>query len=242
MTSDPFDPFEPKEQTKASAARSSAFSPRQVRKPGPATAVVRTPSPTDVQPAPTEAQRTEPVAASPEARPHTKKVPAAQRSAQAGRPPFRELLGELLEGPGGIFVRFGAAFGVAAVAALFLLVAVAMGVSSSNSDRILAGVHVGGVDLGGYTRDEAVAKLQAAYAYLSEGEVTIATPLGSATITYAQAGRSPDAEAMADAALAVGHTGDAVADTAAALRSASGGQDIPIIVRVDPQALSARIR
>jgi vancomycin resistance protein YoaR len=234
MTSDPFDPFEPKEQTKASAARSSSFSPRQRHDPGTA------PVPSKTLPAARAATQTTPgAAAAPKRVPKVQKpAPQPGQAVQARWTSFQELL----DGPGGIAARFGIAFAVAGLAALFLLVAVAMGVSNSNADRILSGVHVGGVDLSGETRAEAVAELQAAYAYLGEGEVTIATPLGSATITYQQAGRAPDVEAMVDAAMSVGHTGDAVADTAAALRAASSGQDIPIIVRVDPQALSTRIR
>lgn len=251
MTSNHLDPFEPKEQTKASAARSGDFSPRHV----PPASAPAMPASSPAAPSPAPA----PVASSPaptarEMRPPTRRIAdggvgsgrgARPAGSQAGRQalrPDRPSLGELLSGRSGLVARFVIAFGIAGVAMLFVLVAVAMGVSNNNADRILSGVHVGGVDLSGETRDEAVAKLQAAYAYLGQGEVTIATPLGSATITYAQAGRSPDVEAMVDAALAVGHTGDAIADTAAALHSAAGGQDIPVIVHVDPQALSARIR
>jgi vancomycin resistance protein YoaR len=244
MTSDPFDPFEPKEQTKASAVRARAIAPGSLRDSGsssssmaeaagPVAGAVSTASPA---PAPTlgavAAQATT-------SKPRTKRVKSAggQAAGKASGPSLRDRL----QGPGGRVVGFMLAFGIAGIAALFLLVAVAMGFSSSYTEKILPGVHVGQVDLGGETRDQAAAKLQAAYAYLSQGEVTVETPVGSATITYAQAGRGPDVQAMANAAMAVGHTGDPIADTAAALRAATGSQTIPIIVRVDPSALAARI-
>jgi len=66
-----------------------------------------------------------------------------------------------------------------------------------------ARVHAGSVDLSGLTHDQTIAKLQSAYGYLAQGEVTITTPVGATTITYQQAGRGPDVQAMADAALAL---------------------------------------
>jgi vancomycin resistance protein YoaR len=97
------------------------------------------------------------------------------------------------------------------------------------------------VDLSGLTRDQAMAKLQSGYAYLGDGLVTITTPIGTATVSYQQAGRGPDVEAMADAAMAVGHSGDPLADGASVVHSAAFGQDIPVVVQVDPTALAQRI-
>ena len=137
---------------------------------------------------------------------------------------------------------FVVAFVVGAVAALFVLSAVAFGFASTYSNRVLPGVRVGTVDLSGLTRNEAIAKLQSAYAYLAQGEVTITTPVGAATITYQQVGRGPDVEAMADAALAVGHSGDPIADAASVVHSAAFGQVIPVVIKIDPNALAQRIQ
>ena len=139
-------------------------------------------------------------------------------------------------------VGFVVAFLVGLVAALFLLSAVAFALSSSYSDRVLPGVHVGTVDLSGLTRDEAIAKLQTGYAYLSQGQLTVATPVGDATITYQQAGRAPDVEAMADAAMSVGHSGNAIADAISLVHFAGYSQDIPVAIQIDPTALATRIR
>jgi vancomycin resistance protein YoaR len=126
-------------------------------------------------------------------------------------------------------------------AALILLGAVALAVASSYSGRVLPGVHAGSVDLSGLTRDQAIARLQTEYAYLGQGEVTVITPVGAATITYQQAGRGPDVEAMADAAMAVGHSGYPLADTATMAHGAVYGQDIAVAVRVDPNAVAQRV-
>ena len=138
-------------------------------------------------------------------------------------------------------VGFLAAFAVGAVATLFLFTVLAFGFAGSYTNRVLPGVHAGSVDLSGLTRDEAIAKLQTGYAHLSRGEVTVTTPVGVATITYQQAGRGPDVEVMADAALSVGHSGNPIADASSVIHSAAFGQDIPVVIAVDPTALALRI-
>src|SRR5450830_1492924 len=136
---------------------------------------------------------------------------------------------------------FAVAFVVGAAAVVLLLCAAAFGLSNTYRDRVLPGVRVGSVDLSGLTRDQAMAKLQSGYAYLGDGLVTITTPIGTATVSYQQAGRGPDVEAMADAAMAVGHSGDPLADGASVVHSAAFGQDIPVVVQVDPTAVAQRI-
>jgi vancomycin resistance protein YoaR len=127
------------------------------------------------------------------------------------------------------------------VAALFLVSAVALGLSGAYSSKVLPGVRVGAVDVSGLSRDEVVAKLQAAYAYLGQGEVTVTTPVGVTTITYDQISRAPDVDAMADAAMSVGHSGGLVGDAASVLRMLLGGQSVPVVVKIDPTALATRI-
>jgi vancomycin resistance protein YoaR len=130
---------------------------------------------------------------------------------------------------------------VGTLVSLFLLAAVALGLSSYYTSRAIPGVHVGSVDVSGLSRDEVIAKLQTAYAYLGQGEVTVTTPVGTATITYQEAGRRPDLEVMADAAMSAGHTGSPFGDAASVVRSAISGQSVPVVVRLDPMALATRI-
>ena len=138
-------------------------------------------------------------------------------------------------------IGFLVAFAVGAAATLFLFTTLAVGFSGTYSNRVLPGVHAGSVDLSGLTRDEVVATLNASYAGLAKGEVTVTTPIGAATITYQQAGRAADVEAMADAAMSVGHSGDLIPDASSALHSAAFGEQIPIVIQVDPTALAQRI-
>jgi vancomycin resistance protein YoaR len=136
---------------------------------------------------------------------------------------------------------FVVAFGVGTLVSFFLFAAVALGLSSYYSSRVIPGVHVGSVDVSGLSRDEVIAKLQTDYAYLGQGEVTVTTPVGTATITYQQAGRGPDLEVMADAAMSAGHTGSPFGDAASVVRSTISGQVVPVVVRLDPMSLATRI-
>jgi vancomycin resistance protein YoaR len=137
----------------------------------------------------------------------------------------------------GLILAFAA--GVIGVLALFLIIAFSF--SGSYNNRILPGVKVGNVDLSGSTRDEAIKKLQDGYAYLSQGQVIVTTPVGTATIGFAEAGRAPDTEAMADAALAVGHSSGGLGDAITSLHSALFGESVPVVVQVDPNALAQRL-
>jgi vancomycin resistance protein YoaR len=138
----------------------------------------------------------------------------------------------------GFILAFAA--GVIGVLALFMVIAFAF--AGSYSNRILPGVKVGNVDLSGATRAEAVKKVQDGYSFLSQGQVVVTTPVGSATIGFAEAGRSPDSEAMADAALLVGHSGNGLGDAITTLHSAIFGESVPVVVNIDPSALAQRLR
>jgi len=138
--------------------------------------------------------------------------------------------------------RIALVFAVGALASLLVVAAVALVALNSFSNRVVPGVRVGSVDVSGLTRDQLVAKLESAYAYLGEGDVSIETPMGAVMITYGQAGREPDVEFMADAAMRIGHSGNPIDDAVFMLRSAVNGQSVPIVVRVDPTAVATRVR
>jgi vancomycin resistance protein YoaR len=130
------------------------------------------------------------------------------------------------------------AFAAGAIGVLALFIFVAFSFAGSYNNRVLSGVKVGNVDLSGSTRDEAIKRLRDGYAYLSQGQVIVTTPVGTATIGFAEAGRAPDAEAMADAALAVGRSGGGLGDAITSLHSALFGASVPVVVQVDPNALA----
>ena len=137
--------------------------------------------------------------------------------------------------------RFGLAFAVGVAVSAALLSVAAFAIAGAYSNRVAPGVHVGSVDVSGLTRDQMIGQLQAAYAYLDEGEVKVTTPTGVASISYKQAGRQPDVGLMADAAMKIGHTGYPIADASYIIRSAIQGQSLPIVVRVDPVAVASLV-
>jgi vancomycin resistance protein YoaR len=215
MTTDELDPFEPKEQSKNAATKRSAAQSALHESSGPALL---------------ESSEQEPDS--------TESASASVAPERLRNPVVAARFHPSLDPRTGAFAL---AFAVGAIASLFLVAAVAFGLSSGYSSRVIPGVHVGSVDVSGLSRDEVIAKLQTAYAYLSQGQVTVTTPVGAATITYQQAGRGPDVEVMADAAILVGHTGNPIGDAASIIRSSLAGQPVPVVVHVDPMALATRI-
>jgi vancomycin resistance protein YoaR len=110
-----------------------------------------------------------------------------------------------------------AALGVSLLAAFVFSV----GISLANLGRVLPGVSVGGANLGGVRRTEAVALLQEQLSFPTSGVVTLS--YGSRTWTYtpAELGFTLDAEASADAAYAFGRSWlpwQALAEKAQSLR------------------------
>jgi vancomycin resistance protein YoaR len=139
-------------------------------------------------------------------------------------------------------VGFGLAFALGALATLAILAAVAIGITGAYSDRVVPGVHVGAVYLSGLTRDQVVARLQTAYAYLGQGDVIVTTPAGSVTLTYEQLGRGPNVQFMADEAMRIGHTGNRIADAITMLRTAVGAESVPVVAQLNPTAVATSVR
>jgi vancomycin resistance protein YoaR len=97
-------------------------------------------------------------------------------------------------------------------------------------DRILPGVSVAGVDVGGLGPGDARALLADRLRGLSEGGLSLRTGIGSTTIAFADVGRTADIDAMVADAYAVGHGGTWVDETVAGLR-----------LRVQPEVVSLRL-
>ena len=107
--------------------------------------------------------------------------------------------------------------------------------------KIVAGVSIGGADLGGLTRDEAGAKLSKAFAAVGQGTLTLEAFGNGTTIGYAELGRRPDVVTMLDQAFAVGRTGDPLERAIDEVRTALGRLDLPASVTVDRSVLQARL-
>jgi vancomycin resistance protein YoaR len=78
-------------------------------------------------------------------------------------------------------------------------------------DRVLPGVYVWDVDLGGLTRQEAEAHLAASFDYPADRHPTLIYKDKTWPVPPAALGTQLDVPATVEAALAVGHTGDAAA-------------------------------
>ncbi|HEY7828599.1 MAG TPA: peptidoglycan binding domain-containing protein, partial [Candidatus Limnocylindrales bacterium] len=125
--------------------------------------------------------------------------------------------------------------------ALVLAVGGVLAYEQAHAGKIGQGVHVGSVDLSGLTRDQAAAKLTAAYDSLSQGQLTFKLPDGASTVSYADLGRKLDVDAVVDAALAVGRTGNPLIRVSDEIRTAIKGTNIAPVVTFDQAALNKGI-
>jgi vancomycin resistance protein YoaR len=127
-----------------------------------------------------------------------------------------------------------------------LLVAIAavgtiLAYEQSYSGKVAAGVSIGGVEVAGLTRDEAAAKLEAAFSSVGTGAVTLQAATGDTTLTYAQLGRRPDVDAMLDEAFAVGRTGNPLERVVEEARTAVNRLEVAPQVAVDRAILEASV-
>jgi vancomycin resistance protein YoaR len=107
--------------------------------------------------------------------------------------------------------------------------------------KVAAGVSIGGVDVAGLTRDEAAAKLEASLASFGTGTLTLQTPTGATTLTYAQLGRRPDVDGMLDEAFAIGRTGDPLQRVVEEARTVLHRVDVGPRVAIDQAVLEASL-
>jgi vancomycin resistance protein YoaR len=145
--------------------------------------------------------------------------------------------GRRLRGPG----RFLLAFLLGLLAAAAIGVGVLYAYNASFADRVLPGVRVGSVDVGGLTRAEAIDRVGAAYASLGTGAIHLTSPQGGVTIRFDEIGRRADVPAMIDAAFAVGRAGSPVERVVGEAQTALHGSTVDPAVTLDADRLSARV-
>ncbi len=108
-------------------------------------------------------------------------------------------------------------------------------------DRILPGVQVGGVDIGGMSRTDARLALGAALGRLEDGAVTVRSGTGYAVIPYAVVAREVDFDAMLDRAAGVGRDGTRFDEALEALRQLSRPVSLPTLLSFDPDHLATEL-
>jgi vancomycin resistance protein YoaR len=126
---------------------------------------------------------------------------APERSRRLARPGRRFLL----------FVLTGV-LGVAAVVGGMAVL------HERQAGRILPGISIAGVEVGGMTPAEATAALGARLADLSAGSVSVRSTIGSTKIAFADVGRVPDIAAMVAEAAERGRGGTWLDETVAGIR------------------------
>ena len=129
-------------------------------------------------------------------------------------------------------------FVIGALLGVVLVLLALVAFRQSFADRILPGVQVGGIEVGGLTRSEARAALVAALGPIERGEVTIRSGVGNAVIPYAQVGRKVDYDTMVDRAAALGRDGTLFTETVAGLQLLVEPVSMPPIVSFDRDRLA----
>jgi vancomycin resistance protein YoaR len=104
------------------------------------------------------------------------------------------------------------------------------------ADRILPGVYAWNVDLGGLTRDEAVARLEASFQYPSDRHPTLRYGELVWPVQPADLGARLDAAATVNAALSIGHRGDLLDRAREQLDVLLNGTLVAPILTFDPGA------
>ena len=109
------------------------------------------------------------------------------------------------------------------------------------ADRILPGIAVGGVDVGGLTRADARNALTATMGRLEDGQVTVHSENGWVVIPYTTVGRVVDYDAMLDGAAAIGRDGTRFDEVLTGLRQSLRPIALPPLLTFDRARLDAEL-
>jgi vancomycin resistance protein YoaR len=128
------------------------------------------------------------------------------------------------------------------VVGLFLLIGLSFGLGLAYDGRALPGVRIGGESVAGLDEDAAAAHLSAALPSVATGSATLVVDGTPVEVAYASLGRGYDLPAMVAQAMAVGRTGNPVADAVTRLRSLVHPTEIAAIAHAsDPAAIDAAV-
>ena len=136
---------------------------------------------------------------------------------------------------------FVAAFVGAAVVGSTAGAAAMYGYRSAYDGRIPVGVDVGGVDVSGLDPAAAESRVAASFASMTMGRIVLDAPSSDGTIDFADFGRSVDAGAAVERAMAVARDGDMLDQALASARTAFDGVTIAPTVSLDAGLLAAAI-
>src|SRR3990170_4575752 len=138
--------------------------------------------------------------------------------------------------------RFLAAFTFGILGVLAVSAGALAAFESSNTGRVMPGVHVGSVDLSGLTPSEARARLNDAYAGFGEGELVLIAGDTARPVAYSAIGRRLDVDAIVERAMAVGRSGATLDRLAANVRNMVRGVDVAPEVTFERAALRVEVQ
>jgi vancomycin resistance protein YoaR len=151
----------------------------------------------------------------------------------------------------GIVERRGRAWGrvlgrlVLFVAALGLGLGVVVGglavYHEGGTGRILPGISIDGLDVGGLTPAEAHAAVAEHLAPLSSGAVSVRSGLGTYRVAFADVGRGADVDAMVEEAAALGRGGTWLDETLASIRLRLEPRDVALRLTYDHDKAAAAL-
>jgi len=121
-------------------------------------------------------------------------------------------------------------FGTTLFAGLLILAGISLAVGIATVGQVLPGITVGGVELGGLSREAAARQLADELPSLATGSATIAVGEEETVIGYDDFGRRYETSAMVDAAFGIGRGGNPLADGIERLRSLLNPAILPVVV------------
>lgn len=138
-------------------------------------------------------------------------------------------------------MRFGLAFAFGVLGVLAISAGALAAYESSNSGRILPGVHVGSVDLSGLSPAQAAARLRSSFGVLEDGTLTIRAGDATREVSYEDLGRRIDVDGIVAEAMSIGRGGPAIERLASNIRILVGGVEIAPTATLERAALRFEI-
>lgn len=132
-------------------------------------------------------------------------------------------------------------FAAGLVAGLLLLVGVSLAVGLSTAGRVMPGVRVAGVEVGGLDPAGAEARLAAQLPSLSAGSATLVVDEIELVVGYDELGRRYELDQMVQAALGIARDGDAFSDGILRLRTLVHATTVPAVVHAYDHAALSRV-
>src|SRR6476646_6265896 len=137
--------------------------------------------------------------------------------------------------------RAARAFVLGALIGVAVVMGALAGVRQAYVDRILPGISVGGVSLGGLTRADARAALATSFGPIDQGSIIVGSSAGTIRISYGAVGRAVDIDALVDRAMAVGRGGTRFDEIVAGARGLLHPTSLPPVVSYDPARLATAL-